>query len=57
MKDIIKIKIKIVKNVTYVFSGKRKKIIESNNIQAKEFFYGALDFDKSEYEPRFESVK
>ena len=50
MKDIIKIKIKIVKNVTYVFSGKRKKIIESNNIQAKEFFYGALDFDKSEYQ-------
>ncbi len=38
-----------MKNVTYVFSGKRKQNIKSGNVFAKEFFYGALDFDKTKY--------
>lgn len=38
-----------VQNVTYVFSGKRKLSIHSGNVFAKEFYYGALDFDKTKY--------
>lgn len=37
-------------NVTYVFSGKRKQNIQSKNVLAREFYYGATDLDNTKYQ-------
>lgn len=39
--------INIVREITYIFSGKRKENFYSNEIQAKEFYYGATEFNNS----------
>ena len=36
-----------VREITYVFSGKRKENFFSNRFQAKEFYYGATEFDRN----------
>jgi len=37
------------KNITYVFTGNRKSKFETQNIQAKEFYYGITELDKEQY--------
>ena len=38
-----------VKNITYVYSGNRKKLLSGKEKYARDFFYGYTEFDQKKY--------